>query len=315
VGVGKIARDQHLPAITQNPRFELVATASPHGVLDGLAAYPDLAAMLAGGHDLDAVSLCTPPSIRAGIAEAALAAGLHVMLEKPPAATLAQVDAMRAAALRAGRSLFATWHSRETSAVDAARAWLAARRIRTVRVTWREDVRQWHPGQDWLLGADGFGVFDPAINALSILTTILPGTLTLDAAELYTPENRAAPMRAILAMRHDGAGPDGAGPDHAGPDHAGKVTCDFDILHSGDQQWDIDVQTDAGALTLSGGGHRLTIGGVARPQAANCEYARLYGRFADLIAQRDSDVDAGPLALVTDALTLGRNHPIAPFEF
>ena len=33
---------------------------------------------------------------------------------------------------------------------------------------------RWHPGQEWIWQAGGFGVFDPGINALSIVTRILP---------------------------------------------------------------------------------------------------------------------------------------------
>ncbi|MBB3953724.1 hypothetical protein [Novosphingobium sediminicola] len=130
--------------------------------------------------------------MRAGLAHRALEARLHVMLEKPPAAGLSQVDALVRAS--AGRTMLATWHSRESAAVDVAAAWLAARQIKAMRLNWREDVRVWHPGQDWLLAAGGFGVFDTAINAFSILTHIMPQPLTLESADLGIPANRQAPM-------------------------------------------------------------------------------------------------------------------------
>ena len=46
VGVGKIARDQHLPSIANNPDFELIATASRHGTVDGIPAFTSIEAML-----------------------------------------------------------------------------------------------------------------------------------------------------------------------------------------------------------------------------------------------------------------------------
>lgn len=94
-----------------------------------------------------------------------------------------------------GVSLYATWHSRMAHAVAAAKAWLADRVIHDGRIIWREDVRQWHPGQDWIFEAGGMGVFDPGINALSILTEILPMPVHLRAAELDFPLNRQAPSR------------------------------------------------------------------------------------------------------------------------
>src|SRR3546814_1657631 len=59
VGIGKIARDQHLPAIRADDRYELVATASRHAQVDGVPGHADIAAMIAGDYRLGAVSICT----------------------------------------------------------------------------------------------------------------------------------------------------------------------------------------------------------------------------------------------------------------
>ena len=88
VGVGKIVRDQHLPAIAANPAFALTATASRNGTVDGIPAYPTIEAMLAAEPSIEAVSLCMPPQYRYAAARTALLAGKHVFLEKPPGATL-----------------------------------------------------------------------------------------------------------------------------------------------------------------------------------------------------------------------------------
>ena len=61
VGVGKIARDQHLPAIAGNPGFELVASASRNAQVEHVRNYTDIGALLAAESELDAVSLCAPP--------------------------------------------------------------------------------------------------------------------------------------------------------------------------------------------------------------------------------------------------------------
>ena len=299
VGIGKIARDQHLPAIAGEDRFVLAATASRHATLDAVPGYGDIAAMLAGGHDLDAVSLCTPPDGRVEQAEAAIDAGLHVMLEKPPAATVSAVAALAERARAKGVTLFATWHSREAAGVEPARAWLADKTIHSVAITWKEDIRRWHPGQEWILGPAGFGVFDPGINALSIATRILPGALRLDSAWMEVPEGRASPLRARLAMRCGTA----------------PATADFDFLQTGPQTWDIVVETDAGALKLAMGGSILTLPGEGEQRAPDREYPRLYARFAELIARGESDADSRPLQLVADAFLVAERQTGPRFEF
>ena len=58
----------------------------------------------------------------------------------------------------------------EEAAVKRAADKLVGKQVKTLQVTWKEDIRRWHPGQDWILAAGGFGIFDPGINAFSILT-------------------------------------------------------------------------------------------------------------------------------------------------
>ena len=205
VGVGVIARSQHLPVIAASPRFDLIGAASRHAGVEDVQNRSSLAELLDAVPGLEAVSLCTPPAPRFADARLALSAGRHVMLEKPPGATLAEVRALADQAEQAGLTLFATWHSRHAAGVGPARAWLADRTIRRVHIEWREDVRVWHPGQDWIFEPGGLGVFDPGINALSVLTRILPAPLLLQAAALRFPENRDAPIAADLDYRHDGA--------------------------------------------------------------------------------------------------------------
>ena len=112
VGVGKIARDQHVPSIAASPDFELVATASRNGRIEGVPAFPDIETLLAKADGLDAIALCMPPGPRHAAALTALRAGKHVLLEKPPGATLSELDDLVALAEKQRVSLFATWHSR-----------------------------------------------------------------------------------------------------------------------------------------------------------------------------------------------------------
>ena len=153
VGFGKIARDQHVPAIAATEGVELVAVASRNASLPGVPHAATLDELLRDGPEIDAVALCTPPQVRHAQAAMALAAGKHVMLEKPPGATVAEITPLVTAARAAQRTLFATWHSRFAPAVEPARQLLAGRKVTSVKITWKEDVRVWHPGQAWIFEA------------------------------------------------------------------------------------------------------------------------------------------------------------------
>ncbi|WP_442583237.1 Gfo/Idh/MocA family protein [Mesorhizobium sp. ASY16-5R] len=300
VGVGKIARDQHVPSIWGNRDFELVATASRHGTIDGVPSFPDIESLLDGVENLDAVALCMPPGPRHAAAVKALAAGKHVLLEKPPGATVSELDDLIASAKTEKVSLFATWHSRHAAGVAKAKAWLATRTVRSLRVDWKEDVRKWHPGQAWIWEPGGFGVFDPGINALSIVTEILPMPIFLTSATLLFPKNRAQPIAADLVFA-----------DSAGEDRASAT---FDWRQTGPQTWDIRVVTDDGELLLQSGGAKLLIRGELVVDQGDVEYADIYRHFAELIAARQSDVDLRPLRHVADAFMVGRHDFTEPFE-
>lgn len=298
VGMGKIARDQHLPALAGNPAFELAAVASPHHKLAGVPNHSDIDALLRAEPDVSAVAVCTPPQIRYEIARRCLEHGCHVLLEKPPGATLAEVRELLELAERRKLTLFATWHSREASGVEPARQWLASRRIASVVVSWKEDVRVWHPGQTWIWQAGGLGVFDPGINALSILTRIIPTAILLKSAQLAFPSNCQTPIAASLELT-----------DQIGT----PIHMELDFLQTGPQSWDIDVATDAGRLLLSKGGSTLQIAGEPVIAAQDREYANLYARFEQLIRERRSDVDVAPLRLVADAFLCGHRLTVDPF--
>ena len=289
VGIGKIARDQHIPAIAANPDLVLAAAVSRHETVEGVPNFQTLEAFLRDGPDA-AVALCVPPRVRTAMAVQALAAGRDVLLEKPPAATTGEVEVLLSAAAAGGGVLFATWHSRFAPAVAAAKAWIAEREVVSAAIVWREDVRRWHPGQAWIWEAGGFGVFDPGINALSILTEILPGPFLVADATLTFPANRAMPIAATLGLTGRGGFP---------------VAADFDWRQEGRQTWEITVETTTGKLTLVDGAAALHLDGVEVSRSAEQEYPAIYRRFAGLIRTRTSDVDASPLRICADAFLLG----------
>ena len=299
VGLGKIARDEHLPAIALTEGAELVAVASRNAAVKAYAHYPDLSAMLAGRPDLDAVILCQPPQVRYDAAREALLAGKHVFLEKPPGATLSEVEALVDIAERQGVTLYASWHSRYSAPVEQARAWCAGRTLTRVEINWKEDVRRWHPGQDWIWEAGGFGVFDPGINALSILTEVLEDRVRLIDATLHIPAGRAAPIAAAMAMATTGGLP---------------ISAEFDWRQTGPQIWQILFEAGDDRYLFAQGGDDAVNAAPGEESTLTQEYRAMYRRFVDLVRAGDSDVDVAPLQLVADACLRGTTCITEPFE-
>lgn len=296
VGLGAIAQKRHLPTIADDPAFRLVAAASLDGAAPpGVPLYRDHRAMLAAHPEIAAVIITTPPGPRHQVALDALAAGRHVLLEKPPTATLGEMEHVAGRARQAGKVLHTAWHSQYNAAIDAARARIAGRRLATLSVIWREDVEKYHPGQDWIWRPGGFGVMDAGINALSILTKLLDPPLFVAGARLRIATGAATPIAAEVRM-HDGAGAD--------------MTGLFDWSWKGEDQREIHLETTDGmklALTASGG--RLSVDGAVVHDAPRQEYPDMYRHFDRLLRAGESFIDTAPLRLVADILLMG--EPVA----
>lgn len=293
VGMGKIAIDEHLPAIAGNPHFTLAATVERSAPATA-TNFTSHGAMLAAG-GLEAVAITTPPGPRYAIACECIEAGLDVLLEKPPTASLAEIDDLRERASRRGVSLFTTWHAQHNSAVLAATALLAGKRVRDMAITWHEDVEKWHPGQRWIWEAGGFGVFDPGINAFSIVSKIFPGSLFVRAAALSYLNGSHTPIAAEI--------------EFASAASSGSLRCSLDWRRSAGEEWTISITTEDGTgLTLLDGGARLMVDGEEQAPALKAEYPDIYRRFAELIERGESQVDNVPLRMVADCLLVGSRH-------
>ncbi|MFC7068759.1 Gfo/Idh/MocA family protein [Halobaculum lipolyticum] len=108
VGAGWMATDYHIPAFTSHPHTRVVAFAERDEARRrtveadrSLPGYGDVASMLSA-HDLDVVSICTPPSTHEEIFLAAVDAGCHVLCEKPLALSAESARRMADAADDAG---------------------------------------------------------------------------------------------------------------------------------------------------------------------------------------------------------------------
>ena len=301
IGLGKIAQDQHLPVVAKNPDFEIAAVVSSRGSYKDLPSFKTPAELFASGLKLDAVSLCMPPEPRFAIARDALNAGLHVLMEKPPTPTVGELVAITEHAAKKNRILFTTWHSQYNAAVDEAKRRLAGKTVTKLHVEWKEDVRHWHPEQKWIWEPGGFGVFDPGINAFSIVTKILPQPIFVAASVLETPKNKATPIAAQIRFKPSWAGEAG-------------LSAALDWRQTGEQTWNISVMTADGLdLQLKKGGTELHVNGKLTTAEPMAEYEAIYEHFARLLKSGQSHVDGAPLQLVSDCFMLGRRVDVEDF--
>ncbi|MBN1878029.1 MAG: Gfo/Idh/MocA family oxidoreductase [Anaerolineae bacterium] len=127
LGIGR----HHLRAYQQIPGVEIVAVADTNparldefGKANGVPyLYEDYNPLVARD-DLDIVNVCTPNFLHAPIAIAALESGKHVLCEKPLASTLADAEAMVAAAKKTGHALHVTFNHRQRGDVQALKAYI-----------------------------------------------------------------------------------------------------------------------------------------------------------------------------------------------
>jgi UDP-N-acetylglucosamine 3-dehydrogenase len=111
IGLGSMGRNHARVLDEALDGVELVAVADPwaealRATSDdrGVRGYAEAAVMLAE-EQLDLVTVAAPTSLHEALTAAALAAGVHVMVEKPIAATRAEAERMMEAAADAGRIL------------------------------------------------------------------------------------------------------------------------------------------------------------------------------------------------------------------
>lgn len=132
IGCGKIAQVRHIPEYEANPDARIAALfdvnaerAHELAAVHGCTAYDSLDELLADP-TVDAVSVCTSNATHAETTIKALAAGKHVLCEKPMAITLEECEQMVDAARERGLKLmidqnqrFAKAHIRAKQLIDA----------------------------------------------------------------------------------------------------------------------------------------------------------------------------------------------------
>lgn len=179
IGLGGIARDQHLPAWGGVKNAIVVAAAEPvAATLNHVADEFEIPTRVADYRRLlddpsiDLVDICVPSALHAEVTLAALAAGKHVLCEKPMATRRADAQAMLNAWRVSGKKLMIGQHLRFDPGAIALRAYLAQNPLGHVyysRAQWLRRRRlPARPGFTSKALSGGGALFDIGVHVLDL---------------------------------------------------------------------------------------------------------------------------------------------------
>jgi predicted dehydrogenase len=181
--------------------------------------------------DIDIVDICTPGDSHAEIAIAALRAGKHVLCEKPLANSVAEAEAMVAAAAAADGRAMVAFNYRRVPALALARRLIEAGRIGQVRHVRAQYLQDWLVDKDfplvWRLRAEQAGsgaLGDLGAHAID-LAQYLTGRLVTSVGALLATFVTERPLPAASSGL-SAAGGTGSGPVTV--DDAALFTARFD---------------------------------------------------------------------------------------
>lgn len=200
VGCGTIARDVHLPAFAAAGRdlvdVTVFASRSRESAQRAAAKWEsgqvvaDWRAAVASA-DVDAVDICTPNALHRVITEAALAAGKHVLVEKPMAVTCEDADAMIEAAEKSGMVLMPAQNVRFAPSCMAAATARADGRIGSLTgvraVLGHTGPQDWAPGADWFFDrslSGGGALLDLGVHLFDLLRSVTGEEILVEGAAL-----------------------------------------------------------------------------------------------------------------------------------
>ena len=144
-------------------------------------------------------------------------------------------------------------------------------------------------------------MFDPCINALSIVTKIMPEPVAVTSGELFFPANADAPIAANLTL------------SCGGRTEGFSVETDWRPIDK--DIWEITIETEDGmTLKLFSGGARLEVNGKVAVDKKAEEYEAIYEHFDRLLIAGESYVDAAPFELVADAFMVGKRKEVEAFK-
>lgn len=192
IGAQHLAAYRDLPAFKVTHLFDQDAARRTALCGDDIIALDSLEDALAA--EVDVIDICLPPRLHALVAIRALEAGKHVICEKPLATSMAQVDAMAAAAKASGKQVFPVFQYRfgpafaQLTALQAA-GLCGAPRAAALETHWNRGAAYYDiPWRGTWAGEQGGAVLGHAIHAHDLLTRFV-APVTAVSARLGTLVN------------------------------------------------------------------------------------------------------------------------------
>ena len=214
-GFGEVAAQAHLAGWRTRPEVNIVAIHDPvserrhHAMrlIPNIRVYDDLELML-DGERLDFVDVASPPAYHAATARMALAAGAHVLVEKPLCLAHDEFESLRAAASRRNRVLMCVHNWKHAATYRLAHDLMTAGRLGEIRYIALDRLRTAPAGVGlgasgrWRLGtASGGGILvDHGWHAFYLMRWLMGG-LDPAAISAFMGVAQAAPVEDVADLR------------------------------------------------------------------------------------------------------------------
>lgn len=210
-GVGWLG-ESLIKALHREPGFRLAAVQDLDAELLAEVAARHLAPWsgteyldLLAAPGVDAVLIATPNAFHAAQAQAALAAGKHVLVQKPLALSLQDARATVDASTRAKRVLFVDYSYRHLETMAAFEA--ALPEIGRPRCLEGMFHNQWGPGKAWFFNpalSGGGALMDLGVHLLDLgLALLRPSAASLNRSDLSHGQGHAVEDAALLDLTLD----------------------------------------------------------------------------------------------------------------
>ncbi len=209
VGLGRVARMFHIPALKRVPGAVVVGgwDALPEQRASweaetGLAAHASLEALLAAAPEV--VVVATPPPFHAEQCIWALENGLHVICEKPFVPTVAEAEAVLAAATAAGRGVSVNHQFREKAIFATIRERIGSEefgRLAFCQVWQLMELAPWDEPTPWRAGMADRVLFEGGVHLVDLLLGFfgeLPEAVTARRSAGFHEQRDADPIHLAI---------------------------------------------------------------------------------------------------------------------